>query len=139
MNQSGFLMENLRTSWTTWLAERRASNPILIGILKVMTTTVTSSSILGELMEAALEAYFKFNAFEDVPPTWASVLTILQSVVPRQPPLESLLISEGRLLALYSVLLKRLPLCRDIREEGMLLINLIDWIATIKATLVFLY
>ncbi|XP_034176460.2 ectopic P-granules autophagy protein 5 isoform X1 [Osmia lignaria lignaria] len=134
MNQSGFLMENLRTSWTTWLAERRATNPILIGILKVMTTTVTSSSILGELMEAALEAYFKFNAFEDVTPTWASVLTILQSVVPRQPPLESLLISEGRLLALYSVLLKRLPLCRDIREEGMLLINLIDWIATIKAT-----
>ncbi|XP_003703213.1 ectopic P-granules autophagy protein 5 isoform X2 [Megachile rotundata] len=134
MNQSGFLMEHLRTSWTSWLSERTATNPILIGILKVISTTVTSSSILGELMEAALEAYFKFNAMEDVPPTWASVLTILQSVVPRQPPLESILISEGRLLALYSVLLKRLPLCRDIREEGMLLISLIDWISTIKAT-----
>lgn len=71
---------------------------------------------------------------EDIRPTWASVLTVLQSVVPRQPPLESVLVSEGRLLALYSVLLKRLPSCRDIREEGMLLINLVDWITAVKTT-----
>jgi len=71
---------------------------------------------------------------EAVRPTWASILTVLQSVVPRQPPLESVLVSEGRLLALYSVLLKRLPFCRDIREEGMLLINLVDWISAIKTT-----
>jgi len=71
---------------------------------------------------------------EDVRPTWASVLMVLQPVVPRQPPLESVLVSEGRLLALYSVLLKRLPSCRDIREEGMLLINLVDWISAIKTT-----
>lgn len=77
---------------------------------------------------------YSFSVTEEVRPTWAAVLTVLQPVVPRQPPLESVLVSEGRLLALYSVLLKRLPSCRDIREEGMLLINLIDWISAIKTT-----
>ena len=61
MNQSGLLMEHLRTSWTSWLLKRTATSPLLIGLLKVMSTAITSPSILGELMEAALEAYFKFN------------------------------------------------------------------------------
>ncbi|KOC63485.1 Ectopic P granules protein 5 like protein, partial [Habropoda laboriosa] len=135
MNQSEYLMEHLRSSWTSWLMKRTARNPILMSILKVITTTITSSSILGELMEAALEAYFKFDlTCEDTSPTWASVLTILQLVIPRQPPLETFLVSEGKLLALYFVLLKRLPLCQDIREEGVLLINLVDWISAIKPT-----
>lgn len=73
-------------------------------------------------------------AFEEFSPTWASVLTILQSIIPRQPPVESFLVSEGKLLALYFILLKRLPLCQDIREEGVLLINLVDWISTIRPT-----
>ena len=83
---------------------------------------------------AALESYFKFNSSEEVSPTWASVLTIFQSVIPRRPPLETFLISEGKLLTLYFILLKRLPLCQDIREEGVLLINLVDWISAIKPT-----
>ena len=74
------------------------------------------------------------TAFEEFSPTWASVLTILQSIIPRQPPVESFLVSEGKLLALYFILLKRLPLCRDIREEGVLLINLVDWISAIRPT-----
>lgn len=61
INQNGFLMENLRASWTMWLSKRTDSNPILMSILKVIGTTVTSPSIFGDLMEAALEAYFKFN------------------------------------------------------------------------------
>ncbi|XP_043670805.1 ectopic P granules protein 5 homolog isoform X1 [Vespula pensylvanica] len=135
INQSGPLVDYLRTSWTTWLLQRSASSPVLMGVLKVIGIVIASSSTLGELMEAALEAYFKYTVIsEDGRPTWAAVLTILQPVVPRQPPLESVLVSEGRLLALYSVLLKRLPSCRDIREEGMLLINLIDWITAIKTT-----
>ncbi|KAL0115562.1 hypothetical protein PUN28_010822 [Cardiocondyla obscurior] len=134
INQSGALADHLRSSWTTWLLERTASSPVLMGVLRVIGMTVASSSTLGHLMEAALEAYFKYNLTEDIRPTWASVLMVLQSVVPRQPPLESVLVSEGRLLALYSVLLKRLPSCRDIREEGMLLINLVDWISAIKTT-----
>ncbi|KYQ47638.1 hypothetical protein ALC60_13394 [Trachymyrmex zeteki] len=134
INQSGTLIDHLRSSWTTWLLERTASSPVLMGILRVIGIAVASSSTLGHLMEAALEAYFKYNITEDVRPTWASVLMVLQPVVPRQPPLESVLVSEGRLLALYSVLLKRLPSCRDIREEGMLLINLVDWISAIKTT-----
>lgn len=73
-------------------------------------------------------------AFEEFSPTWASVLTILQSIMPRQPPVESFLVSEGKLLALYFILLKRLPLCQDIREEGVLLINLVDWISAIRPT-----
>ncbi|XP_018355442.1 PREDICTED: ectopic P granules protein 5 homolog isoform X1 [Trachymyrmex septentrionalis] len=134
INQSGTLIDHLRSSWTAWLLERTASSPVLMGTLRVIGMAVTSSSTLGHLMEAALEAYFKYNITEDVRPTWASVLMVLQPVVPRQPPLESVLVSEGRLLALYSVLLKRLPSCRDIREEGMLLINLVDWISSIKTT-----
>lgn len=73
-----------------------------------------------------------FIVTEHIRPTWASVLTILQPVVPRQPPLETVLVTEGRLLTLYSVILKRLPSCNDIREEGMLLMNLVDWITNIK-------
>ncbi|XP_043590253.1 ectopic P granules protein 5 homolog isoform X3 [Bombus pyrosoma] len=134
MNQHEILMEHLCTSWTLWLSKRTANNPILMSILKVIGTTVTSPTILGELMEAALESYFKFNSSEEVSPTWASVLTISQSVIPRRPPLETFLISEGKLLTLYFILLKRLPLCQDIREEGMLLINLVDWISAIKPT-----
>ncbi|XP_071650229.1 ectopic P granules protein 5 homolog isoform X2 [Temnothorax longispinosus] len=134
INQSGALVDYLRSSWTVWLLERTASSPVLMGVLRVIGMAVASSSTLGHLMEAALEAYFKYNITEDVRPTWASVLMVLQSVVPRQSPLESVLVSEGRLLALYSVLLKRLPSCRDIREEGMLLINLVDWISAIKTT-----
>lgn len=61
MNQHGVLMEHLRISWTSWLLKRTASNPILLSIIKVIGTTITSPSVLGELMEAALEAYFKFN------------------------------------------------------------------------------
>lgn len=61
INQNGFLMEHLRVSWTMWLSKRTDSNPILMSILKVIGTTVTSPSIFGDLMEAALEAYFKFN------------------------------------------------------------------------------
>lgn len=76
----------------------------------------------------------RFLVTDDIRPTWAAVLIVLQSAVPRQPPLESILVSEGRLLALYSVLLKKLPSCQDIREEGMLLINLVDWISAIKTT-----
>ncbi|XP_020300063.1 ectopic P granules protein 5 homolog isoform X2 [Pseudomyrmex gracilis] len=134
INQSGALVDHVRSSWTAWLLERTASSPVLMGVLRVIGMAVASSSTLGHLMEAALEAYFKYNVTEEVRPTWAAVLTVLQPVVPRQPPLESVLVSEGRLLALYSVLLKRLPSCRDIREEGMLLINLIDWISAIKTT-----
>ena len=74
------------------------------------------------------------TVIEDTQPTWASVLTILQPVVPRQPPVESVLVTEGKLLSLYAILLKKLPTCRDIREEGMILTNLIDWITTIKPT-----
>lgn len=71
---------------------------------------------------------------EEIQPTWAAVLTILQPIVPRQPPVEGVLVSDGRVLALHTILLKRLPSCHDIREEGMLLTNLIDWISAIKPT-----
>ncbi|XP_011143291.1 ectopic P granules protein 5 homolog isoform X2 [Harpegnathos saltator] len=134
MNQSAALSEHFRSSWTAWLLERTASSPVLMGVLRVIGIAVASSSTLGHLMEAALEGYFKYNITDDVRPTWAAVLMVLQSVVPRQPPLESVLVSEGRLLAFYSILLKRLPSCKNIREEGLLLISLVDWISTIKTT-----
>nr|XP_033322179.1 ectopic P granules protein 5 homolog isoform X1 [Megalopta genalis] len=134
INQSELLMEYLRASWASWLLKRTASNPILIAVLRVMNTTITSSSILGELMEAALEAYFKFNASEETQSTWASVLTILQPTISPQPALDTVLVSEGRILTLYSVLLKQLPLCQNIKEEGEYLINLVDWISAIRPT-----
>lgn len=134
INQSGFLVEQIRISWAKWLSEKTAASPVLLGILRVIGIAVTSPSTLGELTEAALEAYFNHSITDKVEPTWTSVLSFFQPVVPRQPPIEGVLISDGRLLALYAVLKKRLPFCRDIREEGMLLVNLIDWIAAIKPT-----
>ncbi|XP_076652381.1 ectopic P-granules autophagy protein 5 isoform X1 [Halictus rubicundus] len=134
INQSEILMEYLRTSWASWLLKRTATNPILIAVLRVMNTTITSPSILGELMEAALEAYFKFNVSEETQSTWASVLTILQPTISRKPPLDTVLVSEGRILTLYSVLLKQLPLCQDIKEEGEFLLNLVNWISAMRPT-----
>ncbi|XP_014203959.1 ectopic P granules protein 5 homolog isoform X2 [Copidosoma floridanum] len=134
VNQSNVLVEQLRTSWADWLLQRTASSPILLGILRVIGIAVASPSTLGEIMEAALDAYFKYNVVDEVRPMWAAVLTIIQPVVPRQPPVESVLVAEGRILSLYAIFLKRLPSCRDIREEGMLLTNLIDWITAIKPT-----
>ncbi|XP_011503160.1 PREDICTED: ectopic P granules protein 5 homolog [Ceratosolen solmsi marchali] len=134
VNQSNVLVEQLRTSWATWLLQRSSYSPILLGILRVIGVAVVSPSTLGEIMEAALEAYFKHNVVESSHPTWAAVLTILQPLAPRQLPIENVLVTEGRILALYAILLKRLPSCHDIREEGMLLTNLIDWITAIKPT-----
>jgi len=62
INQNGVLVDHLRSSWTTWLLERTASSPVLMGVLRVIGMTVASSSTLGHLMEAALEAYFKYNS-----------------------------------------------------------------------------
>ncbi|KAH0560783.1 ectopic P granules protein 5 homolog isoform X1 [Cotesia glomerata] len=132
VNQSGFLIEQLRISWCGWLADKTAASPVLLGMLRVIGISVTSPATLGEIMEAALESYFRHSITEDVEPSWSSVLGILQPVVPRQPPIESVLVAEGRLLALYALLMKRLPSCRDIREEGMMLVNLVDWITAIK-------
>jgi len=62
INQNGALVDHLRSSWTAWLLERTASSPVLMGMLRVIGMTVASSSTLGHLMEAALEAYFKYNS-----------------------------------------------------------------------------
>ncbi|XP_051171465.1 ectopic P granules protein 5 homolog isoform X3 [Leptopilina boulardi] len=132
VNQNGVLADHLKISWTSWLSKRTGNNPIVIGILRVIGVAIASPSILGDIMEAALEAYFRQNVIEDVQPSWAAVLSVLQSLVPRQPPVEGVLVAEGKPLALYAILLKKLPSCRDIREEGMLLTNLIDWITAIK-------
>lgn len=61
INQSVVLIDHLRSSWTAWLLERTASSPVLMGVLRVIGMAVASSSTLGHLMEAALEAYFKYN------------------------------------------------------------------------------
>ena len=61
INQSGPLVDHLRNSWTLWLSGRTGSSPIVIGILRVIGVAVASPSILGDIMEAALEAYFKQN------------------------------------------------------------------------------
>lgn len=60
-NQSSVLLEHVRVTWTTWLSTRTASSPILTGMLRVIGVAVASSAVLGDLMEAALEAYFKQN------------------------------------------------------------------------------
>ncbi|XP_043464914.1 ectopic P granules protein 5 homolog isoform X3 [Leptopilina heterotoma] len=132
VNQSGVLADHLKISWTSWLSKRTGNNPVVVGILRVIGVAIASPSILGDIMEAALEAYFRQNVVEEVQPSWAAVLSVLQTLVPRQPPVEGVLVVEGKPLALYAILLKKLPTCRDIREEGMLLTNLVDWITAIK-------
>ena len=65
-------------------------------------------------------------------PDWNMAVSILQPCVPKQPPLEDTLLSNGYVLSVYALLLKRLPTCRDIREEASVLINLVDWLTVIK-------
>ena len=59
VNQSNVLVEQLRTSWSLWLLKRSSTSPIIFGILKVIGMAALSPSTLGEIMEAALDAYFK--------------------------------------------------------------------------------
>lgn len=61
VNQSGVLADHLKISWTSWLSKRTGNNPIVIGILRVIGVAIASPSILGDIMEAALEAYFRQN------------------------------------------------------------------------------
>lgn len=66
INQSVVLVDHLRSSWTAWLLDRTASSPVLMGVLRVIGMAVASSSTLGHLMEAALEAYFKYNGKQPI-------------------------------------------------------------------------
>ena len=62
VNQSGLLVEQLRMSWAGWLSEKTASSsPVLLGILRVIGIAAVSPTTLGQLLEAALEAYFKHS------------------------------------------------------------------------------
>lgn len=63
---------------------------------------------------------------------WASAVSILQPTVPRQPPTEDVLIADGNLLSLHGLLLLQLRLCRDIREEAILLNSLMSWLSSIR-------
>lgn len=63
VNQSNVLVEQLRTSWANWLLQRSGSSPVLLGILRVIGIAVASPITLGEIMEAALDAYFNFNGW----------------------------------------------------------------------------
>ncbi|KAF7993173.1 hypothetical protein HCN44_006233 [Aphidius gifuensis] len=131
-HQKGPLIEQLRESWINWLSVKTASSPILIGLLRVIGMTLSSSSIFGEILEASLESYFTKSITCEIETNWGAVMNILQPLVPRQPPIETVLIADNQLLALYAVLLKKLPLCRDIKDEEVLLVNLIDWISNVK-------
>lgn len=61
VNQSGLLADHLKISWTLWLSKRTGNSPIVIGILRVIGVAIASPTILGDIMEAALEAYFRQN------------------------------------------------------------------------------
>lgn len=131
-NHKGQLVEQLRISWTNWLSDKTAVSPILLGLLRVIGITISSPSVFGEIFEASLEAYFRQSITCDIEPNWTTVINIIQPLLPRQPPIENILVSDNQILALYAVLLKKLPSCRDIKDEETLLVNLIDWITTIK-------
>ncbi|XP_069674865.1 ectopic P granules protein 5 homolog isoform X3 [Periplaneta americana] len=118
----------------TWLSSRDCTSVVLQAFLRVLGTTVTSPEALGAILEAALQAFFRHTLSPLPAPEWHMAVSFLQPCVPRQPPLEDTLLSNGHLLSLYALLLKRLPNCRDIREEASVLSNLVDWLTTIKPT-----
>ncbi|XP_066999967.2 ectopic P granules protein 5 homolog [Anabrus simplex] len=119
-------------SCVMWLNRRDCCCIVLLGFLRILGTSVTSPEALGSILEACLQAFFRQTVTQVEPPTWKHAVSILQPCVPRQPPVEDGLLASGHVLSLYALLLKRLPLCRDIREEGSVLANLVEWLVTIK-------
>nr|CAD7586275.1 unnamed protein product [Timema genevievae] len=111
-----------------WLSARDSTSVVLKGLLRVLGTTVTHSEYLGSILEAALQSFFR----QTVVPQWQHVMAIYQSCIPRQPLVEDTLLSGGHLLSLYAQLMKILPGCRDISEEGSVLITLVKWLNVVK-------
>ncbi|KAK7871957.1 hypothetical protein R5R35_004755 [Gryllus longicercus] len=121
-------------SCVLWLGRRDCSSIVLQGFFCVLGTALTVSEALGTILEAALQSFFKKSVTQTAPPTWQQAIAILQPVVPRQPPIEDVFLSNGNVLSLYALLLKKLPMCRDIREEANVLDTLVEWLISIKAT-----
>nr|CAD7569208.1 unnamed protein product [Timema californicum] len=117
-----------------WISARDSTSVVLQGLLRVLGTTVTHSEYLGSILEAALQAFFRQTVSQTAVPQWQHVMAIYQSCIPRQPPVEDTLLSGGHLLSVYAQLMKILPSCRDISEEGSVLITLVKWLNVIKPT-----
>ncbi|XP_034233842.1 ectopic P granules protein 5 homolog isoform X2 [Thrips palmi] len=125
-------------SWLSSLGSvpgsQRQSTVVVPALLKVVGSTVNDSSALGGILEATLESYFYNAAGDETKNQWSSAVSILQPTVPRQPPTEEVLITDGNLLSLHGLLLLQLRLCRDIREEAILLSSLMTWLNSVRPT-----
>ncbi|XP_049842891.1 ectopic P granules protein 5 homolog isoform X1 [Schistocerca gregaria] len=126
----------------SWLASRDGRSCVLRSLLKVAAPTLASSpQALGAVLEAALEAFFRMPEPEDHQgglgtetdprPTWQCAVSML-SPPALTPALEEALTSGGHVLTLHALLLKKLPSCRDIREEAAVLAKLTDWMGAVK-------
>ncbi|XP_063226634.1 ectopic P granules protein 5 homolog [Bacillus rossius redtenbacheri] len=117
-----------------WLGSRDCSSVAVRGVLRVAPTTVAHPDHLGCLLETALTSFFKHTVSQGQAPEWRHVSAVYQACLPQQPPVEDSFVAHGHVLSLYAQLLKRLPSCRDIGEEGSVLVTLVDWLEAIKPT-----
>ncbi|XP_052127026.1 ectopic P granules protein 5 homolog [Frankliniella occidentalis] len=125
-------------SWLSALGSvpgsQRQSVVVVPSLLKVVGISVNDSTALGSLLEATFEAYFNISAGDEGQNHWASAVCLLQPTIPRQPPTEEVLISNGHMLSLHGLLLLQLQSCRDIREEAILLASLSTWLNCVRPT-----
>ena len=63
---------------------------------------------------------------------WNLVKSLLQEVTPRHPPLEESLVTNWQLLSLYALTIKKFSQIDDIRDEALILNNLLQWISAVK-------
>lgn len=124
------------TCFTQWIEKRSFHSVILCSILRVAGNVVTSAECLSSLLEVSCTAYFS-DDIQSVSeePNWSTTVRLLNMGPPKQPPLETILISSGRLLTLYAILLKKIGLLLegDRNSVEILLESVVNWLIQIKA------
>lgn len=114
-----------------WISNRSGNNVMLRAILRNVQI-ISDDDLLSCILEQALASYFSENLENDV--DWTGALGLLNNLPPRQK-FESVLISNGRLLTLYSILLKKIGfLDEDAKSTELLLETIVNWLANVKGS-----
>lgn len=124
------------TCFTQWIEKRNFNSVILCSILRMAGNIVTSAECLSSLLEASCTAYFGDDilVLDEQQPNWSTTVRLLNMGPPKQPSLEAILISSGRLLTLYAILLKKIGLLLEGDKNSLegLLESVVSWLIQIK-------
>ncbi|XP_073995330.1 ectopic P-granules autophagy protein 5 isoform X2 [Rhodnius prolixus] len=125
-NPLGSLSTNIITSWVA----ARGDCVVSGALLRTLGTTVEHHVPLGQIMEAVLTAVFTDRSTSD----WENVKSQLQEPVPRQLPIEDVLVSNSQVLSLYALITKSAYNQIDLDDKIRMFNNLTTWISSIKQT-----